>query len=322
MNEKLVLEKKYYSHRKRESWLKERKKGIGGSDIGGIVGMSRWKSPLSVYMDKVTPLSMDDSDISEAAYWGMALEDKVAERFELITTKKVHRKKDMIFHKDHDILFANIDRRVVGEKALLEIKTCNAYKASEWDDKVPYEYLLQCQHYLSVTGYETAYIAVLIGGQNFRWAKINRDDELINETLIPACLSFWNNYVLPEKPPAPSDLDVDRQIINDMYQNPNDDELELDKEGRRIVEHYQHLKYQEKLMKESLSRNYNEICVLMGNHTTANSGAFTLSWKPYKKIGFDTKKFKEAEPKMYQKMFDQYLKETEVRPLRISKVKE
>ncbi len=306
----------------REQWLANRKKGVGGSDVGGILGISRWKSPLSIYMDKVTPLSVDDSVISEAAYWGMALEDKVAERFQEQTGKKVHRKKDMLFHKDHDILFANIDRRVVGEKALLEIKTCNAYKASEWDDKVPYEYLLQCQHYLSVTGYETAYIAVLIGGQNFRWAKIERDDELIDETIIPACLGFWKKHVLRKFPPKPSYLDVDSQIINDMYQDPNDDEVILDDKVEGIIFAYQNLKEQQSVLKKKISQFYNEICSEIGSHTRAKCSPFTVSWKPHTKRSFDTKKFKEGDPTLYQKIFDLYSKETEVRPLRISMVKE
>ena len=303
----------------RELWLTNRKKGVGGSDIGGILGMSRWKSPLSVYMDKITPVSDGEilsSDSNEAMYWGSALEDKIAERFQEKTGKRVHRKMDMILHKYHPLLFANIDRRVVGEKALLEIKTCNAYKASEWDDKVPYEYLLQCQHYLGVTEYETAYIAVLIGGQNFRWAKINRDDELINETIIPACLAFWKEHVLPKVPPVPSDLDVDRQIINDMYQDPNDDEVILEAGMHCAI--LVNLKEKEKEIKAEIAEVSNKLCAQIGNHTRAKWRGYSLSWKPYTKRFFDAKGFKEGDPTLYQKVFDLYSKETEVRPLRIS----
>ena len=32
-------------------WLKERQKGIGGSDVGAIMGVSKWKSAFEIYLD-------------------------------------------------------------------------------------------------------------------------------------------------------------------------------------------------------------------------------------------------------------------------------
>ena len=52
---------------------------------------------------------------------------------------------------------------------IFEAKTATAYKAGEWEDTIPDEYQLQIQHYMAVTGYRGAYIAVLIGGNTFRW---------------------------------------------------------------------------------------------------------------------------------------------------------
>ena len=66
---------------------------------------------------------------------------------------------------------------------VFEAKTASAYRESEWNDAIPDEYILQVQHYLAVTGYMGAYIAVLIGGntfRSFRWKFIERDEELIS----------------------------------------------------------------------------------------------------------------------------------------------
>ena len=38
----------------REEFLLERKKGIGGSDVAAIIGVSPWKTALGVYLDKVS----------------------------------------------------------------------------------------------------------------------------------------------------------------------------------------------------------------------------------------------------------------------------
>ena len=37
------------------------------------------------------------------------------------------------------------------------------------EDTIPDEYALQLAHYMAVTGYKGAYIAVLIGGNTFKW---------------------------------------------------------------------------------------------------------------------------------------------------------
>ena len=58
---------------------------------------------------------------------------------------------------------------------IFEAKTVSAFKAGEWEDGIPDEYYLQVQHYMAVTGYQGAYVAALIGGNNFRWKLIHRD---------------------------------------------------------------------------------------------------------------------------------------------------
>ena len=50
---------------------------------------------------------------------------------------------------------------------------------------------MQLQHYIAVTGYAGAYIAVLIGGNTFRWKFIERDEELIF-MLIQLEEEFWS----------------------------------------------------------------------------------------------------------------------------------
>ena len=65
-------------------------------------------------------------------------------------------------------MVANIDRRVVGENAVLECKTANQFLAKEWEgEEIPASYLVQVQHYLEVTGAEKGYISSIN-----RWTKI------------------------------------------------------------------------------------------------------------------------------------------------------
>ena len=114
-------------------WLKERQAGIGGSDVGAILGVNKYKTAFQVYIEKTETIS-EVKEQSEAAYWGDQFEDIVAKEFEKRTGKKVRRDRKHYKNSEYPFMVANIDRKVVGENAILECKTANQYLASEWKD--------------------------------------------------------------------------------------------------------------------------------------------------------------------------------------------
>ena len=73
----------------REEWLEHRRNTIGGSDAAALLGLNRWSSPLSVYMDKkgITP----DKPDNLAMRLGREFEDVVAKLFEEQTGKRGRR---------------------------------------------------------------------------------------------------------------------------------------------------------------------------------------------------------------------------------------
>src|SRR5690554_2691682 len=158
----------------REQWLEERRKGIGGSDAAAIAGLSRYRSPIQVYMDKLGLIEPPEEN--EAMYWGRKLEDIVAEEFSIRTGLKVRRRNAILQHPEYPFMLANVDRLIVGKNEGLECKTTSAYRADEWkDDGIPWEYAIQCYHYMAVTGYKAWWIAALIGGNQFIYKRIERD---------------------------------------------------------------------------------------------------------------------------------------------------
>lgn len=179
-----------------EKWLKLRKTGIGGSDAGSICGMNPYASPMSVYQDKTSD-EVADLD-NESMRQGRDLEDYVARRFMEETRFKVKRSNMMYRSKEHPFMLADVDRLIVGQDAGLECKTASAYSADKWKDReIPPHYLLQCCHYMAVTGKREWYIAVVILGREFKYAKITWDDEMI-ENLLAIERDFWNNHVVPK----------------------------------------------------------------------------------------------------------------------------
>lgn len=159
----MVLAKITTADMSRDEWLDARRAGIGGSDVGAIMGFNQYKSAYQVFLEK-TGQYHEEVD-NEAVYFGNALEDFVAQEFAKRTGKKVRRLNKMLVYPEHDFMLANLDRVVVGERAVLECKTASEYVKEAWEgEEIPASYLCQVHHYLAVTGFEKAYIAVLVGG--------------------------------------------------------------------------------------------------------------------------------------------------------------
>lgn len=185
----------------RNEWLKIRKTGLGGSDAGAVCGLNPYVSPMAVYRDKVS----DETDMgdNEAMRQGRDLEEYVAQRFMEETGLKVRRSNKMYRSVEYPWMIADVDRMVAGGGAGLECKTVSAYNKDRWaDGGIPVHYLLQCYHYMIVTGCRTWYLAAVILGQDFQYRRIEYDEETA-QNLIALESDFWNNHVLPRHMPDP-----------------------------------------------------------------------------------------------------------------------
>ncbi|MBQ1808705.1 MAG: YqaJ viral recombinase family protein, partial [Selenomonas sp.] len=154
-------------------WLKLRRRGIGGSDAAAVCGLNRWRGPLDVYLDK-TNTDYDEQD-NESMYWGRVMEPVLRAEFAKRTGLKVDEVPIMFSCQEYPFMLANIDgivHEADGSTSLLEIKTANGFAAKDWDNGLPQEYYIQIQHYLFVCDLKKAYIAVLIGGNDFRYEAI------------------------------------------------------------------------------------------------------------------------------------------------------
>lgn len=198
----------------RDQWLELRRNGITGTRITGIMNVSPWETPRSVYLDLlgVKP----EKEQTEPMYWGTVLEDTIAKEFAERTGYKVRRVNYMLQHKTYDFLLGNIDRLIIDgkRKGVLECKNVGAFKAEEWRDGAPLHYIYQLQFYLSLTGLDFGYLAALIGGQKFVYHLVERDDELIAQ-MIDAATEFWFGNVEPRIEPPVTDRDT--ELLNMMY---------------------------------------------------------------------------------------------------------
>lgn len=184
----------------RSTWLEDRRRGIGGSDVGPILGVSPYRTPLDVFHDKRG--EVEDRPETQPMRWGSLLEPVVRQEYSTVTGREVLMPEGILHHDRHDFMLANIDG-FTNDGRLYEGKTARTAQGwgEPWTDEVPQGYLLQVQHYMVVTGYKVADVAVLIGGSDFRIYTIEADAE-IHEMLVEAEAEFWRR-VQENDPPEP-----------------------------------------------------------------------------------------------------------------------
>lgn len=314
-------------------WLKERGKGIGGSDASSVVGLNPYKSSVSVYLEKLSYIknninNTDDKTINsilnkntqhieDTIYTnykmelGNKLKDFVAREFALKTNKKVRNINGILKNDKYPFAIANIDRAIVGEKAFLECKVSGSYFKGEWKNGVPINYKVQCHHYMAVTGATHCYVAALIGNEDLVIHKIDRDEEII-EDIMKLEKMFWEKCVLGDNIPIPDGSDDYSKVLKNLYKESKEEEIILfEKENYLnryddVVGLIKELDSEKKAIEQYIQSQMKE-------YEIAYIGNRKISWKKQSKNILDSKRFKKEHPDLAKK----YMKTTTSRVFRI-----
>ncbi|GAA5784354.1 YqaJ viral recombinase family protein [Chitiniphilus shinanonensis] len=202
----------------REAWLALRGSGIGSSDAAAAIGLSPYKSPLSLWLEKTGRKVPEDLSAKPAVRWGTVLEPVLAGVYAEETGCRVRRVNAVLRHAEHGFMLANLDRELVGHpdgSGLLEIKTAGYHLAPQWEDGIPVAYQCQVLHQLAVTGHPWADVAVLIGGQDFRVYRVARDEARIAD-LVRLESRFWR-HVQSDLQPDPDGSDDAAAALQWLY---------------------------------------------------------------------------------------------------------
>jgi putative phage-type endonuclease len=199
----------------RQSFLAERKAGIGGSDTPVILGLSSWKTPLQLWLEKTGRAGeIPDNPIFRR---GRKLEPVVASEYEEETGRRLLTgRRPMSSHPDHPFMIGHVDYVIddaVRGTGVLECKAANIFKIRDWDEEAPLVAQVQLQHYLAVTGCSWGSIAGLLGGIEFKYQDIDLDHAFI-EKLIEKERAFWA-LVQSDTPPEPQA--ADNSVIGKIF---------------------------------------------------------------------------------------------------------
>ena len=282
----------------RDEWLELRRRGIGGSDAAAILGLNPWKTPMDVWLEKTGEFTEDESQDNEKMYWGNVLEDVVAREFMARTGLKVRRRNAILKHKDRPFMIANVDRLVIGHKAGLECKTAGQYSAEDWEMGLPDYYMPQVQHYMAVTGYKTWYVAVLIGGQEFKYLKINRDDYFIRD-LIQAEVEFWR-LVETRTPPPVDGTKASTELIKRLYpEAEKGKEVELPFEAFELIQQYEQACEEEKQIQLVKNEVANRLKDMLGTAEKGTIHGRQVIWQNVTSKRLDSKALQKEHPEIY-----------------------
>lgn len=196
--------------------------GIGGSEIGAILGFSPFQRPIDVWRRKVWPDLADEDPEPLHLRLGRKLEATVAELYAedndaTLTPGRMFR------HPAHSIVFATPDRMVVkdDDEGLLECKTTVAFYANQvwgpsWSDEIPDDYRAQCMWEMAASGFQWTDVACLLHGREVRYYRVRWDEELFL-LLLDGASRFWRDHVVTQKPPPPDGSSSYDSYIRDLW---------------------------------------------------------------------------------------------------------
>lgn len=311
--ESLSTNNEVYEYANDDDWHTLREKRIGGSDIGAILGVNPYKSIIDVYIDKTEGSTFKGNN---ATHWGHMLEGTIIKEF--ASRHKELQVFDAPFSIVDNFLIANLDAvlrdKENGDFGVLEIKTTSLWNKKEWEeDTIPQSYYAQVQHYLMLSGYKFAYVAVLIGGQEYKEFKVERSEEDI-ALIREKATEFYKENILKQIPPIPDGSDAYMDYLKKKAMDIENDEViefsYLEEKAQKVKElgkEMNNLKKEQDLIKE-------QIMLELINNGTQKGVAGKL------KFNIQTKKSPDFEAmiKADQKLVEQY-KELESKHQKTSK---
>lgn len=200
----------------REAWLEARRRGIGGSDAGVVIGANKYRSNVDAWKEKAGLIVPEDVGDKPAVKFGKEAEQHIRALFAL-----EHPEMSVEYHEfymyindRYPFLYATLDGELTdenGRRGILEIKTAtiqNAAGWSEWIDGIPQSYYAQVLHQLAATGWDFvilfAYLRTPYSGNVARFIerRIERADVADDITyLIAQEAEFWQAVEAKQRPP-------------------------------------------------------------------------------------------------------------------------
>jgi putative phage-type endonuclease len=280
------------------------------------VGLNDYQSPYALWCEKrgITP----EFEGNLRTRIGTELEPVIARLFEEETGKKVQNCNFSLVNDAYPWAIADVDRMVVGEDALLEIKSTSALNLKHYKNgDYPARFYVQVMHYLAVTGKQKAYLAVLIGNSEFKTFEIERDESEI-EALMATEKDFYGFMESGNPPPIDGSESTREAILAQQGETPSEEPEPADLSSQRqMLDTLMELESAIAQMEEQRDGIKNQLIQILGSAWYGNCEGYSISYKPQVRKTFDWKKLQKSFPQID---LNPFFKSSASRPLSIKRI--
>lgn len=287
-----------------QEWLGYRRLGIGGSDVAGVMGLSQYATPFSVWMDKVEGIVRP---AGRAAHRGKMCEDWIAQEAAVRNGWGIKRINAMLQHPQHPWMTANIDRMIVKpELAIHEIKMINSPGRSRKviDSGILVEHELQCRWYQAVLNIDKTWISYDLPDAEPVDFLVERDLEM-ERHLITVCGAFWK-LVEDKTPPAMDGSDAADDYLKERFAAKLGT-VEMPQEAGLWITQYESAGQTIKEAENMKAQARQRLCEMLDGTQSGRFEDRTVNWKPYSSDRIDTAALKKGDPAVAAK----YIKPSE-----------
>lgn len=264
----------------RDSWLRERQKGIGASEVGTILGLNPYESPYELYLHKRGEIPAKDETLP--MWLGHEMEPIIAKRYELETDRKLNDPGEytILEHPEYPWLRATLDRTAVirGHIGPVELKAPGSDLGGAWEAfDAPLVYQAQLQIQMACMGASMGEIAALVGNKDFYVIEYARNDNFL-ASVIPEIHEFWER-VQTGNPPPVDGSESTRNALRKLHPFDNGNTTELPAEFGDKIQKWQGLKVVQKKLDEEIRQFHNEFVAALGHNTFGIVDGMKLSYK-------------------------------------------
>ncbi|TCK36688.1 putative phage-type endonuclease [Paraburkholderia sp. BL8N3] len=261
----------------RDQWLLARQAGVGGSDCAAALGLSKFKTKYQLWAEKSGHVAPDNLDDNERVHWGTLMESVIASEYARRENVRVRRRNAILRHERFPWMIASIDRQVEGKRCGVECKNVDSliYRLADWGepgtDEVPEPFLLQCLHYLIVTGFDEWHLAACVGGNTLKTYVIRRDPGL-EEMVIEGEHAFWQLVEAGKPPEFDYEHPTTGALLARLHPGTDGSEIALDPS----IEHWHRVKQEA----DALAKQYDATSSAARNHIAAKMGQAAIGRLP------------------------------------------
>ena len=278
----------------RETFLLDRKLGIGGSDIAPIMGLSPYSTPLDVYREKMSPEVMYEEEGKDLKR-GKRVERYILQEYCEANDCKLEVNLPAVIHPEYAFMRGNIDAKVVGQNVIVEAKSTKC-PIAKWEDGIPEYYRTQVAYYAMLSDADRVDVPVLFSNWQYACFTYWRDYEY--EALIKkAVIDFWNNHIIPGIPPEPS-TPAELQTVYPKIENAKT--IKADNEIRETVSLWQETSIKRKELEKQEEKLKIEIQRFMGDAGVLDAGFCKVAIKERTAIRLDINSLKATMPQIYK----------------------